>query len=145
MVDINLLKQLIEYLASDSHFFVKCDALAIFKSIEKLSERELARLVGRSKSEVHRMLDVTKADSDLREAVIQHKTDYHVLVRYFQTTGSNQNKMYPLIINGTIKRHKEANSFLVDNKPSPKESLQRKHDLLERQLKKCKMELEKVA
>lgn len=143
MINTELLEKLKNDLSSDLHYLEKADVIAEFKSKSGLSERALAAALGISKSQIHRYIDLSRTRIDLRLAVLEHNTDFHVMARYWQTTPALRILLRPLILSGQIKRNKEASTFLFENRPSSKDKLQRKYDLLEAQLKQCKIELER--
>lgn len=145
MLNTELLEKLKNDLTLELHYFERADVIAEFKSKSGLSERALATALGISKSQIHRYIDLSRTRIDLRMAVLEHKTDFHVMARYWQATPALRVLLRPLILSGQIKRHKEASAFIFANRPTNKDKLQRKYDLLEAQLKQCKIELERAS
>lgn len=115
-----------EILASDAHFFEKCDAVTKYQKIWCLSERFAATKLGISKSEIHRMNKVASVPGYLREAIIKHKTAYYAVYFMKSAPGHLVNDIRNGIISGSIKTFKQARDFISTQKDPKK--LERKNE-----------------
>ncbi len=111
-------RELTEYLKdkwSEMHWIDFATNLGEFQKTSNLSERKLAFCFSLSKSEVHRMLSVSKLSLQLRHVCKEFKTDYHVLCLFAEAPSSEiKEKLREQILNGSIKKHKAAKEFLGD-------------------------------
>lgn len=108
------------WLVNNPHFFEKADQLSAFMKEFNLSERLAGQLLFISKSEVHRLKSVAETDSELRAAVLKHRTDYWALCKFHEVSGSLKSHLRERIISGYIKRHKQIKA-LVDSSPARRE------------------------
>lgn len=93
------------------HYMKRCSDLALFRSTNRLSERDVAGIFNISKSEVHRMIQVGQTDQELRVAVVSYGTDYHALSIYHGLKGPLKTKLRSKLISGEIFRHIDAKEF----------------------------------
>lgn len=94
----------------------KCEEMGDFQKEFSLSERKLAEIFKLSKSQVHRMLMVSRLPYDLRVAHLKFKTDYYTLCLYAELGESQvKNELGTLISQGLITKHVAAKRF-VKNK-----------------------------
>ncbi len=99
------------------------------KKTSNLSERELAKCFGVSKSEIHRMISVSKLSKAMLDKAKIHGTDYHTLCVYAESPESaRKEQLWGEIVNGSIKKHKAAKEFLGDALRRNKKPIKKCHE-----------------
>jgi hypothetical protein len=105
-----------EILASDVHFFEKCDAVARYQKVWVTSERTAAIKLGISKSQIHRMNKVSGTSRADRKTVMDNGADFNTV--YLMET--KPLALREKVISGVIKTHKQAMEFLKVQKDPKK-------------------------
>lgn len=97
----------------EMHPVDKCVNLLHLKNGTQLSERDLAFCFQLSKSEIHRMISVSRLSQQMRDTCKEYGTDYHTLCLFAEAPSSERKEqLRERIVNGSIKRHKAAKEFL---------------------------------
>lgn len=81
--------------------------------LEGLSERKLAARYNLSKSEIHRLLIISKLPGEIRQAAVVHDIQKYVLIDWHNMKPTfNKTRIAHLIIKGSILNRKDLRRYL---------------------------------
>lgn len=105
-IEIDVIKALIE---GKTHYTLVADALAAFKTKFRYSERDVAYHLGISKSEVHRLMGISKLIPQLKAAAINYNVEKYVLVKVteLKENDPNRGELVFKILAGELKKYSD--------------------------------------
>jgi hypothetical protein len=101
---VDHLMRLSEFLKDDEvHYLSKANSIAFVKKKFFIPEREMAQYLNMSKTEIGRMVKLSKLDQLIKDAAIKFKTHKHVLCELAWCKDRKlQSELYHLILTGQI-------------------------------------------
>lgn len=98
--------RLVEYLADDEiHYVSKANSIAFVKKTFQLSERVMADQLPISKSEINRMLKISRLPKEIKEKAVLNKIEKWVLIRLSLAKSFDYNDLYHGIMSDQITKH----------------------------------------
>ena len=102
------LDRLMHYVLEDEiHYVSKANSIAFVKKTFHLSERDMAQQIAMSKSELHRMLKISRLPKEIKEKAVFNKIEKWALIRLSEASGVAYNEIYHGIMTGQITRHSQ--------------------------------------
>jgi phosphate uptake regulator len=94
---------------NDLHYVEQCAMIKIFQDSTHTSERKIASAFGISKTEINRMLAVSKLSGKIRLSALRNDADKWVLSHVSKMGDDSINKKYIIegILDGSITKYKQ--------------------------------------
>jgi len=104
------------YIDDEENFMVKARKLLEIKNMTGFSERQLAVILKSSKTEINRMLMLSKETAlteGIDQAVIKHRTDKYVMVRFQMIKDAKiKRALRGFIIEGRLREHRSFDYYV---------------------------------
>jgi hypothetical protein len=126
------IKEVKDILKSDEHFLCKCEAVSHFQIIHNLSEREAAKHLGISKSEIHRKNVVSTIPGHLIDSIKRNEVGFYAVYLMMSAPDDIKLDMRNAIISGSIKTWKQAKHFLETSKDPKKLAMKNEFERIEK-------------